>query len=417
MYSRNITHSVTESLKDTPVILLNGARQTGKSTLVRWLCENEHPADYRTLDDVNVLSAAAADPVGFLEGTKGPLIIDEIQRAPELFLAIKALVDKDRRPGRFLLTGSANVLLLPKLADSLAGRMEIISLWPFSQGELQGQKETFIDLVFSPDPPTLKTAGMEREKLFSRVLLGGFPEVVQRPSEARQKAWFSSYIATILQWDIRDLSRIEGLTSIPRLLSILGARAATLLNFAELSRTSGLIQSTLKRYMALLEATFLIKLLPAWSGNLRKRLVKSPKLFVNDTGLLGFLIGMDKTRLQAEPQLGGALLENFVVMELTKQISWSRTQPQMFHFRTSAGKEVDMILENAAGRLVGIEVKSSATVKSDDFSGLKVLAEEVPDRFVRGIVLYTGQQIVPFGKNLMAMPISTLWETSHSNAH
>lgn len=288
--------------------------------------------------------------------------------------------------------------------------MEIISLWALSQGELHWQKETFIDAVFSNDLPAFKTPQLERDELFSRILLGGFPEVTQRDSELRRKAWFNSYMTTILQRDIRDLSRIEGLASIPRLLSILGVRAGGLLNFSELSRTSGLAQSTLKRYMALLEAAFLIRLLPAWSGNLSKRLVKSPKVFIHDTGLLGHLIGMDKNRLRTEPELAGALTENFVVMELTKQLSWSWIRPQLFHFRTQASnKEVDIILEDAAGRLVGIEIKSSHSVKADDFAGLKVLANETKDRFVRGVVLYSGAEKVPFGKNLLALPVSSLW--------
>ena len=410
MYARNLTKNITDALGDTPVVLLNGARQTGKSTLVQWICNNQHPAQYATLDDVSVLSAAQTDPAGFLAGFSGPLVIDEIQRVPELFLALKAQVDKDRSPGRFLLTGSANVLVLPKLADTLTRRMEILSLWPFSQGEIQSHQETFVDAIFSPECPQPQKVAEARDSLFQSILSGGFPEVIQRTTEARRKAWFNAYIATILQRDIRDLSRIEGLASIPRLLSLLAIRSGHLLNFSEISRTSGLPQATLKRYMALLEATFLIKLLPPWSANLSKRLVKSPKIFITDTGLLGYLIGMDKNRLSSEPELAGPLLENFVVMELLKQISWSQTQPQMFHFRTQVGgKEVDIVLEDAAGRIVGIEIKAAHTVKAGDLSGLKLLAKETKDRFVRGIVLYTGSQFVPFGNNLTAMPISTLW--------
>jgi len=222
-------------------------------------------------------------------------------------------------------------------------------------------------------------------------------------------------LTTILQRDIRDLSRIEGLAAMPRLLSILGARAGNLLNFSGLSRTSGLPQSTLKRYMVLLEATFLILHLPAWSGNLSKRLVKSPKVYINDTGLLGSLVGMDQERLLTAPQLAGALMENFVVMELMKQISWSRRKPRMYHFRTqTGGKEVDVVLEDAAGRLVGIEIKSSHTVKADDFAGLKTLAGETKDRFKQGIVLYGGAEAIPFGKDFTAIPIHALWGLSAS---
>jgi predicted AAA+ superfamily ATPase len=411
MYPRYLTQNILDALGDTPVVLLNGARQTGKSTLVQWICKYRHPARYVTLDDASVLSAAKADPAGFLAGFSGPLVIDEIQRVPELFLALKAQVDKDRTPGRFLMTGSANVLVLPKLADTLTGRMEILSLWPLSQGEIQSHAETFVDAVFSPECHQSKGATEQRDSLFQVILTGGFPEVIQRTSEARRKAWFNAYITTILQRDIRDLSRIEGLATIPRLLSLLAVRSGHLLNFSEISRTSGLPQATLKRYMALLEATFLIKLLPPWSANLSKRLVKSPKIFVMDTGLLSYLIGMDKNRFIAEPELAGPLLENFVIMELTKQISWSQTRPQMFHFRTQVGgKEVDIVLEDAAGRIVGIEVKAAHTVKAGDLAGLKLLAEETQDRFVRGIVLYTGSQFVPFGNNIMAVPVSTLWK-------
>lgn len=415
MYKRNITDGIVEALQDTPVVLLNGARQTGKSTLVQWICHHKHPARYLTLDDMSMLSAATADPAGFLSGFDEPLVIDEIQRAPELFLAIKADVDKNRRPGRYLLTGSANVLLLPKLADTLAGRMEVISLWPFSQGELQSRKETFVDAVFGGELAAFDATPLSRDALFGKILSGGFPEVIERTSHSRRKAWFNAYLTTILQRDIRDLSRIEGLASMPRLMSILGARAGNLLNFSELSRTSGLPQSTLKRYMALLEATFLILHLPAWSGNLSKRLVKSPKLYINDTGLLASLVGMDQDRLLTEPELAGALMENFVVMELTKQISWSCRKPRMYHFRTQTdGKEIDVVLEDAAGRLVGIEIKSGHTVKADDFAGLKTLAGETKDRFQQGIVLYGGTEAIPFGKQFTALPISALWELSSS---
>ena len=411
MYKRNITANLKYALSDTPVVLLNGARQTGKSTLVQWLSENEHPARYITMDDSNILSAAIADPAGFLAGFQGPLIIDEIQRSPELFLAIKSVIDKKRKSGQYLLTGSANVLLLPKLADTLAGRMETISLWPFSQGEIESTKEHFVDRLFLKNMPKQKFKAIEKSELLTRILCGGFPEVIKRASLSRRKAWFSSYITTILQRDIRDLSRIEGMATIPRLLSVLGARACSVINISELSRTAGIPLSTLKRYIILLEATFLLTMLPAWSGNFTKRLVKSPKIIINDTGLLGHLIGLDKRRLNTEPELLGPLLENFVVMELIKQISWSINEPKIFHFRTQTGKEVDIVLEDAAGQIVGIEVKSSYSVKAGDFGGLKTLAAETGKNFKRGVVLYTGQEYIPFGKKMFALPISAIWSS------
>jgi predicted AAA+ superfamily ATPase len=408
MLTRNITANLLAALADSPVVLLNGARQTGKSTLVKTIAAKEHPARYLTLDDVSVLSAIRHDPQGFLAGLDGPVIVDEVQRAPELFVSIKAEVDRNRQPGRYLLTGSANVLLLPKLSESLAGRMEILSLWPLSQGELEGVREGFVDALFADKLPSIQPSAEDRAALLERIIRGGYPEVVSRANEARRRAWFGSYLTTILQRDVRDLANIEGLTDLPRLLSLLATRSAGLINFAELSRTSTIAQSTLKRYMGLLETTFLVQHLPAWSGNLGKRLVKAAKLTLNDTGLMAHLLGTTGERMVSEGLIG-PLLENFVAMELRKQITWSELQPQMFHWRTQTGQEVDILLEDARGRIVGIEVKASATVGSQDFKGLKALAEAIGDRFLRGIVLHTGRESIPFGSSLYAMPVDALW--------
>ncbi len=413
MFNRNITANLLDALSDSPVVLLNGARQAGKSTLVKAIAAKEHPARYLTLDDVSVLAAIRHDPAGFLAGLDGPVIIDEVQRAPELFVSIKAEVDRDRQPGRYLLTGSANVLLLPKLSESLAGRMEILSLWPLSQGELAGVREGLVDALFADKLPSITPSTEEKGTLLGRLLCGGYPEVVGRATEARRRAWFNSYLMTILQRDVRDLANIEGLTELPRLLSLLATRSAGLINFAELSRTSTIPQSTLKRYMSLLETTFLVQHLPAWSGNLGKRLVKAAKLVLNDTGLMAYLLGATSERMVSEG-LVGPLLENFVVMELRKQLTWSEIQPQMFHWRTQTGQEVDILLEDARGRIVGIEVKASATVGSQDFKGLKTLAEATGDRFLRGIVLYTGRESIPYGSSLHALPVDALWRAGAS---
>lgn len=233
--------------------------------------------------------------------------------------------------------------------------------------------------------------------------------MLTRADLKRRRAWFGSYITTILQRDIRDLANIEGLTELPRLLSLLAARATSLLNFSELSRSLAMPQSTLKRYITLLETTFLIEFLPAWSGNLGKRLVKSPKLVMTDTGLMSYLLGLADSRVAAESHIAGPLLEDFVVMELNKQISWSETQPQLFHFRTQAGQEVDLLLEYASGQIIGVEVKASATLGAGDFRGMKVMAESLGKRFIRGLLLYLGREVVPFGANLHALPIGSLW--------
>lgn len=410
MYWRNITQNLLDALSDSPVVLLNGARQTGKSTLVQELAAREHPARYLTFDDLGVLVAAKEDPVGFLAGLDGPVILDEVQRVPELFLPLKAEVDRNREPGRFLLTGSANIMLLPRLAEALVGRMEILTLEPFSQGELAGHREGFIDAIFSDGPLSLSGPTGNRKELVFRLLRGGYPEAVRRESVVRRQAWYDSYIATLLQRDLTELSRIEGFSNLPRLLNLLAARVGGLLNLADISRTSSIPHSTLRRYMALLQATFLVRPLPAWSANLGKRQIKTPKLYLNDTGLLAHLLGVDIDRLNLDNGIIGPLLENFVIGELRKQKGWSKHRPIMYHHRTQSGEEVDIILEDRAGRIVGIEIKAASSLGSRDLRWLRSLADSVGSRFHRGVILYNGNQIVPFGPNLQALPLDILWQ-------
>ena len=409
MRGRHATDALLDALRDTPVVYLQGARQTGKSTLVRAVAEREHPARYLTLDTAAVLAAALNNPEGFIAGLERPVVIDEVQRAPALALAIKAAVDTDRRPGQYLLTGSASVMSLPALSDSLAGCMELHTLWPFSQGELAEVRETFVDRVFAERLVTPDTAPDTEESLIGRLCAGGYPQIQMRRSHARRQAWFDSYVDAILQRDVRDLANIERLSEIPRLLALLASRAGELLNFADLGRTLGIPQTTLKRYLALMEMTFLVRLLPAWFSNLGKRLAKSPKLLLTDTGLLTHLVEADDGRLRRDRTLLGHVLENFVAMELIKQLGWSERRCRPFHFRTESGAEVDLVLEDRAGRLVGVEVKSAVTVRQQDFRGLETLARLTADRFVRGVVLCTGTSVVPFGRNLFALPVSQLW--------
>ncbi len=406
MWRRNLTSDLAAALGDSPVVLINGARQVGKSTLARELVDPGERG-YFTLDDATVLSAAASAPLSFLEQSVGRVVIDEVQRAPELFLAIKKLVDEDRRPGRFLLTGSANALTLPKIADSLAGRMEIQTLWPLSQGEIEGRCESFIDACFATGPMP-EVEGVVWDDLTRRLYYGGYPEVLTRLEPRRVDAWFRAYLTAILERDIRDLANIEGLRELPNLLRLLATRAGGLLSYAELSRIGKVPNTTLKRYIALLEAVFLFIPLPAWFRNEEKRLVKAPKAYLNDTGLLMHLRGLNPERLN-DHMLAGPVVENFVVMELAKQRGWSRTLPTLYHFRTAVGKEVDVVLEAPDGRLVGVEVKSTSEASTRDFAGLKELAKLEPERFHRGVVLYTGEKTVSFGANLTAMPLSALW--------
>jgi len=410
MYPRNLLSCVREAVADTPVVLVNGARQTGKSTLVQSLADNGFDGRYLTLDDATALAAARSAPEEFIAGLDGPVILDEVQRAPELFIALKAAIDRARRPGRFLLTGSADVLMLPAVSESLAGRMEVLTLWPLSQGEIESVREGFVDALFAGSLPPYGGTGIDRAGLAGRVLAGGFPEAVARSSPRRRRAWFGSYVTTILQRDIRDIANIEGLSDLPRLLALLAARVGSLLNFAELSRSSGIAQSTLKRYMTLLEMTFLVQTIPAWSGNLGKRLTKSPKLMLTDTGLATYLLGLDDA---AEGDMGtvfGALLENFVAMEIRKQCAWSNVQPRLYHFRTQADQEVDLVLEDARGRVAAVEIKASGSVSERDFRHILTLSQLLGKRFMHGVVLYTGSEAVSFGAHLTALPVSALWE-------
>lgn len=410
MYERNITRNLLDALSDRPVVVLHGARQAGKSWLAQQIADGPHPAEYLTLDDPAVLTATTGDPAGFIQNLKGSSVIDEVQRAPQLFVAIKASVDRNRQAGRFLLTGSANIWLVPRLSESLAGRMEILTLWPLSQGEIEGNRESFIDVAFTDDPPPLRRVPIERDDVIRRILAGGYPEALGL-SPTRRRRWFASYITAILQRDVRELAqRIERLSELPRLLTALAGRTATLLNAAELSRASGIPEWTVSRYLTLLEATFLIVRVPAWTGNLHKRLLKMPKVVIADTGLAAYLQGVDSRRLKAEPALVGSLLETLVITELLKQQTWSATQPEVAHFRTAHGEEVDVVLD-ARGRLVGVEVKAAASVFSDDFRGLRAMAAATGRRFHRGILFYLGDTAVAVGPQLYALPLPALWRT------
>ncbi len=408
MIERKIKKRLLEAFSDSPVVLLHGARQTGKSTLVKYISENEHPAKYLTFDDATVLSAAQSNPYDFISIYSENLVIDEVQRVPEIFLAIKNLVDNNRKAGKFIITGSANVLMLPKISESLTGRVEVIKLFPFSQSEINRTEINFIDEVCS-NKFNLNNIPQKKNDLIKRVLTGGYPEMLNRKDRQRQNAWFNSYLTTILQRDVRDISNIEKLSELPKLLNIFATRAGTLLNFAELSRSSAIPQTTIKRYATLLEAIFLIYLLPAWSGNLSKRLIKTPKLYLNDTGILSHLIGFEEDKVFADPNSWGRLLENFILMELLKQSTWSKFNLKLYHYRSSSGQEIDFLIERSDGKITAIEVKATSKIAAADFNHIKSFEEENRAKFLRGIIFYTGKESIPFAKNLFALPINSLW--------
>jgi hypothetical protein len=413
MLARTITEPLLAALTDTPVVALHGARQVGKSTLARMLSETVHPATYYTLDDADVRDAAVADAAGFVSGLAGPVVIDEVQRAPDLLLAVKAAVDRDRSPGRFLLTGSAQILQLPRLADTLAGRIEVLTLWPFTQGELAGVRDCLIEQLFSDTGmiavPEAHGHAPDRSDLVARLLAGGYPEALERAAAARRAAWFRNYVLTVTERTVRDVAEIAGLAELRRLLAALAVRSGSPVNYADLSRTLGIPQSTIKRYVALLQLTFLLIRVPAWHANLTSRLVKTARAYVADSGLLLHLLGSGEARLRADPALLGQALESFVVAELTRQAGWSRVPAEIFHFRTHTGREVDLVLEDPSGGVVGVEVKLTASPSATDFRGLEALADAAGERFQRGVVLCLADAPVPFGPRMQTLPLRALW--------
>lgn len=410
MFNRFISQPVSLALKDTPVILIAGARQTGKSTFCRQLIEEgAFKGPLITMDDPATLAAAQADPLGFLQYLNKHIVIDEVQRVPELFLSIKKLIDEDRKGRRIILTGSANVMVVPKVADSLAGRIEVHYLWPLSQNEINGNTSVFLKTLTSKSMrfPDKKC---NWEQIIQAIRTGGYPEVIQRESESRRTNWFASYLTAILQKDIRELANIDGLTQIPNILHLIATRVGSTINLSDISRLSGVKNTTLQRYMALLENVFLILKIPAWTPNEEGRFVKSPKIILNDTGLLCYLRGEGKN-LAEDRTKAGSFLENFVVMEIIKQLSWFDEILKPYHFSIHKESEVDLVLEDNQKNLYGIEIKSKASIKESDFKGLKRLAELAGNRFQKGIVLYTGDQVLGGfgGKNLQAVPLSVLW--------
>jgi predicted AAA+ superfamily ATPase len=398
-----------EALADTPVVVVAGPRQGGKSTLAEHVVVDAD-GTWLTLDDAAVLDAARTDPVGFVTGRRGLVGIDEAQRVPELLLAVKAEVDRERRPGRFLLTGSTRFLGAPKLADSLAGRMEALTLWPFTQVELgnSGAAPELIDRAFGDDLSGLHPPAVSKADVLERTVAGGFLPALER-SDRRRTAWYDSYVQGVIDREVRSLTDATYLRELPRLLRLCAARTSGELNVTDLARDIGLSRTTTDSYLAHLEAVFLVQTIPAWSTNLTARVVHRPKLTITDTGLAGRLLG---GRLRTDADLAGRLIETFVAGELRAQSEWSESRPGLFHFRDRDGSEVDLILESGDGRVVGIEVKAGATIRSDDLRGLRLLEQRLGSDFAAGIVLCTAPEPRHLGGRLWIMPISALW--SHS---
>jgi uncharacterized protein len=405
LFERFSAKPVTIALADTPVVMLIGPRQCGKTTLVRQFAHKDR--EYVTLDDDTVLEAARSDPAGFVRGFDR-VTIDEVQRAPELLRAIKQSVDSDRRPGRFLLTGSANILTLPQVSESLAGRMEIVSLMPISRAEIEGKKPTFLKMAFTSKLSKPGTA-MIGDDLVSAVLVGGYPEMLRREDSRRRQKWARDYVKAIVQRDVRDIADVEKLDQLPRLLQVLAHHSGQLTNFTQIGGQLGIDDKTIRKYMGIFEQLFLVRRVPPWFRNQLKRLIKTPKLHFIDSGLLAATLALTGEQIVKDRSAFGALLETFVFSEVTKQTGWSDENYTLHHYRDKDQDEVDIIVEDDRGALVGIEVKASATVHATDFKGIRKLLDICGDDLKLGVVLYDGTKVVPFGDRLFAAPMSCLW--------
>jgi hypothetical protein len=398
-----------EALADTRVVFVTGARQVGKSTLAREIATGEHPATVVSFDDEGPREAARLDPVGFLEGLPGPVVIDEVQRVPGLLLAIKDRVDRDTRPGRFLLTGSANVFASRRVREALTGRMETIVLWPLAQAEIRGSETNIIDLLFAGRAPDVQGAAVGRAAFAPIIAAGGYPEALRRPAGRRRDRWFANYIKDTLDTDLRDVSDALKLVELPRLLRLIAAQAANELVYRNLARKLDLTHETVKSYIELLEIVFLARRLPAWRPGIGAREVRAPKGYIVDSGLLAHLLGANERRIAEDDQITGKVLENFVALELLRLAEWADTDTRQYHYRQGR-EEIDLILESRAGDIAAIEVKATATLRARDYTAIAKLRQARGEQFTAGIVLYTGQQTVPLGDRLWAVPISGLWE-------
>jgi predicted AAA+ superfamily ATPase len=400
---RRAAAQVSEALNDTRIVIINGARQVGKSTLAERVLHAVPRRQARFLDDPQTRLAAENDPVGFLD-FDGLMLIDEVQRVPGLWLAIKNIVDRDPRPGRFILTGSARLLALQSLPDALPGRSETIELWPLSQGEIDGKPDGFVDAAFSADGVlSVDESQLRRSDYLARIARGGYPTAVQRDVQRRRDRFFSSYLSDIVVRDIKQVADIERAADMRRLITLLAARCGGMINMAKLASELTITEPTVRRYIQILETIYLVQLIPAWSSGATKRVTRAPKLMFVDSGLASYL------QTPRTSEQSGGLMENFVMGELARQLTWSETAAALYHYHDRDGHEVDAILEDNSGRVIGIEVKSAQSVRAEDLLGLRYLKQKLGSRMHAGYILYCGADSLSFGDGLGCLPISALW--------
>lgn len=407
---RQIRPNLVDALSDTRIVCLLGPRQSGKSTLVQAIAGDEHIARYVTLDDPATLALAREDPTGFVAGSER-MAIDEVQRVPELLLALKMVVDADQSRGRFLITGSANIITHPRIADALPGRVEYLTLWPFSQAELVERRPAFLGKAFAGEPPTIEDPPVGRAGYADWVVRGGFPEAV-RANAARRRRFFAGYVDSILGREVGELGSIRDVEATARVLRLAAARSAALTNLSAIGRELGIDHKTVGNHLRGLEQLFMVVRLPAWHANLGHRIVRTPKLHIADSGLLCSLIGVDAERLVTDGALAGSVFETFAVTEIMRQASAGDLAHdlRLHHYRDQPGNEVDLILERHNGDVVGIEVKASASPHPRDAAGLKLLRDRLGDRFKQGLLLHLGATSIPVGDRISITPLASLWQ-------
>jgi len=407
LFPRCVRAVVLEALADTRVVMIMGARQVGKSTLAQEIGVNAHLAQLLTLDDRTTRRAAANDPTAFIAGLKGSVLIDEVQRVPDLLFAIKESVDKDQRPGRFLLTGSANILTAPKVYEALTGRIEITQLWPLSQVEIEGTDGNFVDALFAGQLPRVHEAPIGRDAFVRRVAQGGYPEARMRTGRRRDR-WFADYLTTTFERDLRDLADVQKFEEIPRLFRLLATQAANIYVSQNLASSLGISDKTVKSYTKLLETVFLVRRIPAWRPGLGAREIHAPKVHLVDSGLLAHMLDANEQRIGRDDQITDKILENFVAMEILKHAGWAETDTRLYHYR-DGGDEIDVVLESRSGDVVAVEVKAAATINPRDYRAITKLRERAGDSFIAGAVIYTGAQTIPLAERIWAVPVSGLW--------
>jgi uncharacterized protein len=407
LYPRHAQALAADALEYSPAVFIMGARQVGKSTLAAQLAAQRGIDKAVSLDSKPIRDAALADPDGFVAEIDGPVFIDEVQRAPELLLAIKRDIDRNRRPGAFLLTGSANILTAPKVHDALTGRTALITLWPLAQSEIERSPCNVVDALLAGEPPRVANAPVGRQAFVARVAAGGYPLARSAPP-ARRRRMFNDYVTSTITRDLRDIADVRKLDEMPRLLGLLAGRSSSLFVARNVASELGLTYETVQNYARLLETVFLIRRVPAWRPGIGNRELHTPKVYLADTGLLAALIGADEDRIAHDDRITGGLLETFAVMEVAKHVDWADTPARQYHYR-HRDDEIDIVLEASSGELAAIEVKASATVGRADWRAIAKLRDARTDTFRSGIVLYTGEQTFPLSDRIWAVPISGLW--------